>query len=210
VLRKILLNLHIYGGLLCFSYLILFGLSTLNFNHPFAFTQSPGKVTTWTQPMPLSEVARTDGKSGAEALRIQNHNNEVILHALGSFAAPPYGVSGAWTGPDSYHAHVVRLGKVYELEAHPARGTATITQTRSGFWQLVRDIHGAYGAFPDSWLASTWAWYTDLCTVVLILAALSGVYLWTRRRRERRVGLVLLGVAGVVSIALMLLITFRE
>ena len=207
MLRKIILNVHTYGGLLCFSYLILFGLSTLNFNHPFAFTKSPGRVTTWTQPMALSDLARP---SGPEAARIQNRNNELILHTLGSFAAPPYGVSGSWTGPDTYHAHVIRLGKEYQVDAHPAQGTATVTRTRAGFWQLVRDIHGAYGRFPDSRLASTWAWYTDLCTVVLILAAVSGVYLWTHRRRERRTGLIMLGAATVVSVSLMLFITFHE
>ena len=40
MLRKLILNLHIYAGLLCFGYLIVFGVSSLNFNHPFAFTRA--------------------------------------------------------------------------------------------------------------------------------------------------------------------------
>lgn len=34
-MRAILLKLHLYAGLLCSSYLILFGISSLNFNHHF-------------------------------------------------------------------------------------------------------------------------------------------------------------------------------
>lgn len=55
VLRKTLLNLHLYGGVLCFSYLILFGISSLDFNHSIVFTKWGGSVTTWTQPMPVVE-----------------------------------------------------------------------------------------------------------------------------------------------------------
>jgi hypothetical protein len=74
---------------------------------------------------------------------------------------------------------------------------------------MIRDLHGSYAAYPESVFASTWRWYTDVCTFVVVGAAISGVYLWAGRRRERRVGLALLAAAGAVSLALMLLVTFR-
>lgn len=39
--RRIVLNVHMYGGLLCFGFLVLFGISVLNFNHPFALPNHP-------------------------------------------------------------------------------------------------------------------------------------------------------------------------
>jgi hypothetical protein len=198
-----------YGGLLCFSYLILLGISVLNFNHLFAFTKSPGGVKTWSQPLVIPALARTDGKDGAEALTIRRQNNAAILHALGSFAAPASNADGDWVDAATYHAHFVRPGKEYEIDVHPGRGSVTITQTRASVWALIRDLHGSSVAYPDSVLASTWAWYTDLCTFFVVAAGVSGVYLWTGRRRERRLGLVLLGAAGAVSLSLMLLVTFR-
>jgi hypothetical protein len=209
LLRKIILNAHIYGGLLCFSYLILFGISTLNFNHPFPFTKSPASVATWSQPMALPALARTDGKNAPEALKVRRQNNSEILHALGSFAVPFTDADGDWIDADTYHAHFVRPGKEYEIHVHPSQGSATITQTRMSLWALIRDLHGSYVVYPDSILASTWAWYTELCAYVVVVAGISGVYLWTGRQRERRIGLVLLGVAGTVSLSLMLLITFH-
>ena len=71
-------------------------------------------------------------------------------------------------------------------------------------------MHGLHATYPQSILASTWAWYTDLSTFVVIGAGISGVYLWTARRRERRLGLILLGVAAAISLTLMLLITFHD
>ncbi|MDB5301430.1 MAG: hypothetical protein JWO87_3093 [Phycisphaerales bacterium] len=207
MLRRIVLNAHIYGGLICFSYLILFGISILNFNHPFPFTKSPASVATWSRPMALPALARTDGRNGPEALKIRRQNNSAILHALGSFAGPS--TDGDWIDADTYHAHFMRPGKEYEIDVHPGQGSATIRQTRMNFWALIRDLHGSSVVYPDSILASTWAWYTEICTYVVVVAGISGVYLWSGRRRERRIGLVLLGAAGMVSLSLMLLITFH-
>jgi hypothetical protein len=208
LLRKIILNIHIYGGLICFSYLILLGISTLNFNHPFAFTTG-GSTTTWTQPLKLPALARTEDKNGQELLRLRADNNQTILHALGSFAFPTSAFNGDWKNADTYHAHFARVGKEYDIDVHVDQGSATITQTRKNVWTLIRELHGEHGAYAESIFASTWAWYTDLCVCVVIAAGISGVYLWTRRRRERRIGLIFLAAATAVSLALMLVIALH-
>ena len=208
MLRKIILNLHLYGGLLCFSYLILLGLSVINFNHPFAFTKSSAGVATWTRAMQVPGLARTEG-GAAEAARVREANRRSIARALASFALPAPNSAGDWTTADTYHAHLVRPGVEYQIDLHPARGVATITRTRTGFWSLVRDLHGSHAVYSESLLASTWAAYTDLCTGVVLFAGISGIYLWTRRRRERRIGLIILGIAAVLSVSLMMLITIN-
>ncbi|HEY8748916.1 MAG TPA: PepSY-associated TM helix domain-containing protein [Tepidisphaeraceae bacterium] len=209
MLRKTILNIHIYGGLLCFSYLILLGISTLNFNHPFAFTKSPAGIQTWEQKMAIPDLPKTDGKPEPQASQIRKQNNLAILHALGSFGGPFSTTEGQWIAPDTYHAHLARPGKEYDVDVRPATGIVKITQTRSNVWALIRDLHGSSETYPESLLASSWGWYTNLCTIVVIFAGISGVYLWTARRRERRIGLLLLGAAVVVSLSMMLLVTFH-
>lgn len=207
VLRNIVLKVHIYGALLCFSYLILFGISVLNFNHPFAFTRPPAAQKTWTQPIAIPALVKPDDKTPADVM--QRLNNAAILGAMRSFAESyPYS-NGSWTSPGTYHAHLVRPGKEYDIDVHPNEGNTTITQTRTGFWTLIRDLHGSYSVYADSVVASTWSWYTDLCTFVVMFAGISGVYLWAARRRERRIGLLMIGIAGLVSVILMLLVTFH-
>lgn len=207
MLRRITLNIHIYGGLLCFSYLIVLGISILNFNHPLAFTRRQVNETTWTQPIEIPALTKADGKTPADAM--QRRNNAAIVHAIRSFAGPYPNSNGSWTSDNTYHAHLVRPGKEYQIDVHPDQKNATITQTRTGLWTLIRDLHGSYFVYADSVLASTWSWYTDLCTCVVMFAGISGVYLWTARRRERRIGLIVICIAGIFSISLMLLVTFN-
>ena len=120
----------------------------------------------------------------------------------------PYS-NGSWTSPGNYHVHLVRPGKEYQIDVRTDEKIATITQTRTGFWTLTRDLHGSWYVYADSVFATTWSWYTDLCTFVVMFAGISGVYLWTARRRERRIGLLMIGIAGVVSVTLMLLVAFH-
>lgn len=207
VLRKIALYVHIYGGLLCFSYLILLGISVLNFNHPVAFTKPSANETTWMQSISIPGLVKPDGKTPADAM--QRLNNAAILHAMGSFAESYPNSNGSWASPGIYHAHLVRPGKEYEIDVHVDEGTEKVTQTKTGLWTLIRDLHGSYFIYADSVLASTWSWYTNLCTFVVVFAGISGIYLWTHRRRERRIGLLVFGIATVVSLTLMLFVTFH-
>ncbi len=207
MLRTIILKVHIYGALLCFSYLILFGISVLNFNHPLAFTKPPADKKTWTQPMAIPALVKPDDKTPADVM--QRQNDAAILGAMRSFAESyPYS-TGSWTSAGTYHAHFVRPGKEYDIDVQSNQGDATITQTHTGFWTLIRDLHGSYFVYADSVVASTWSWYTDICTAVVVFAGVSGVYLWTARKRERRIGLLMMGIAGIVSVAIMLLVTFH-
>jgi hypothetical protein len=93
VLRRISLNVHIYGGLLCFSYLIILGISVLNFNHPFAFTKPQDNATTWTPAMAIPALAKADGTTPADAM--QRQNNAAIVRAGGSFRLDGQGAAFA-------------------------------------------------------------------------------------------------------------------
>ena len=194
-----------YGGLLCFSYLLLIGISTLNFNHRFSFTMRPASVRTWTQPMTLPGLV-TPEAANHDAANIVHRNNPMVIRALGSFGSFTY-ADGAWIDSDTYHARFVRPGKEYQVDVHRSRGTATIVQKRASLWAMIRDLHGLYAVYPDSILASSFKWYTEISAIVVLFASISGVYLWTARRKERRIGLIMLGTAGMVSISLMVLIT---
>src|SRR5207248_4725633 len=98
-------------GLLCFSFLLIFGISTLIFNHTFAFTRRPISVKTWTQPLAIPPLAKSDGQNPDEMVLMVRQNNATILKALGSFAMPTGPADGGWTDADTYHAHFLRPGK---------------------------------------------------------------------------------------------------
>jgi hypothetical protein len=209
LIRRILLNIHIYAGLLCFSGLLVLGISTLIFNHTNAFTQTPTTSTAWSQPFPVDRIEKTDGKSAGESRAIRGENNRVILRTLRSFAVTTAEPDGRWTDADTYHAHFTRLGAEYEVDVHRSQRTASVTRKRPGVWATIRDLHGSVATYTGSVFAGTWGWYTEICVFVVVAQGITGVYLLALRRKDRRMGFALLGIAGVFSVVLMLVVTFR-
>jgi hypothetical protein len=61
-MRKWILNLHLYGGLLCAPYLIIFGFSSLQFHYHFSFvTPKPAPPLVWTAPLAVKPEGDNEG-----------------------------------------------------------------------------------------------------------------------------------------------------
>ena len=212
MLRKLLLNLHIYAGLLCFGYLIVFGVSSLNFNHPFSFTRAKSEPVTWERQIGLDDLPRiTPAMTGEQRVAAKAEANHAVRRALGLFGHQRPWRESWWDETDAnhYHASLVRPGVEYEVDVHLERELAVVRETRTTAWQVMVGLHGFHGDMPGSRFVATWAWYTEFCTLAVLFAGASGVYLWTARRNERRVGIALLGGAAAFSVALMLYLTLH-
>jgi hypothetical protein len=193
-MRKRLLNLHVYGGLLCSSYLLIFGFSALHFNHHFRFAQAPPDDAkadaVWQQPM--SSPPETDNKTAAEKLSGD----------LGLMGWPlPWLTRRDADG--SIHFNLERPAKRYVVHALTGPGEIRVEETRKRFGATLVSLH-AIGEMPGSRFMSWWGYYTELCTGVALFAAASGVYLWANSGRERRAGVITLGVAVAGSAGFML------
>src|SRR5688500_17740634 len=211
-MRKTILNIHMYGGLLCFSYLIIFGLSSLNFNHPFAFTRAKGEPTAWEDPVNLPDLPRImPDMNGEQRVATKANANHMVREALNLFGHQRPWAESFWNtqDPNHYHASLVRPGVEYEVDVHLDRGVANVKETRSNTWEVMKGLHGFEGNMPGSRFVATWGWYTELCTIVVIFAGVTGVYLWTARKNERRIGYLLIGSAAAASFAVMIYITLH-
>jgi hypothetical protein len=213
MLRKVILNIHIYAGLLCFGYLIVFGVSSLSFNHPAEFLRARGEPRTWEQSVDLAtRLPRvTSEMTGEQRVAAKAEANHAVRQALGLFAHHRPWQESWWDERDAshYHASLVRPGVEYDVDVHLDRKLAVVKETRTSAWDVIAGLHGFHGEMPGSRWVSTWSWYTELCTFAVLFAGVSGVYLWTRRRRERRIGFVLIGGAGAISLALMFYLTLH-
>jgi hypothetical protein len=206
-MRKLLLNIHLYAGLLCFSYLIIFGISSLNFNHPFPFTRALSEPVTWTQSISVPDLPRLEGVAPDQLVPTKARANHMVREALGLIGHQKPWKESYWKDSDVYHASLTRPGKTYEVDYNTRTNLATVTETRTSVWAIMKNLHGFHGMMPGSPFVSSWSIYTELCTLTVLFAGGSGIYLWTRRRRERRAGLIALASAFAFSIALMIYIT---
>src|SRR4051812_23880286 len=103
-MRKWMLNLHLYGGLLCAPYLIIFGFSSLHFNHHFGFVAPDSKTVPRVWEAPVNVEFSTSNDQLAESIR----------NSLGLM-----GWTLPWTmqrdGEGDLHFDVERPGKSYTI-----------------------------------------------------------------------------------------------
>ncbi|MGH7770297.1 MAG: hypothetical protein ACREQP_22825 [Candidatus Binatia bacterium] len=192
-MRSFLLKIHIYGGLLCSSYLLIFGVSSLNFNHHFG-TPKDEKVI-WERSLKVVNVE--DDKALSEGVR----------DALGLFGWPlPWETKRETDG--TFRFGLSRPGKHYMIRVFFDENRVQVEETRKGFWAVINALH-ALMRVPASRFITLWGAYTEFCTWVVLFSAASGVYLWTRRQRERWVGSLLLLGASSTFFILMFYILWR-
>ncbi|MCE5273310.1 PepSY-associated TM helix domain-containing protein [bacterium] len=194
-MRKWLYRIHMYGGLLCFPYLIVFGFSSLNFNHRFAFANHEPTLASWEAAVRVAGLG--EDMPQAEALR----------DSLGLMGWPlPWETERDSGGV--FQFGLSRPGKHYTVHYYPARGFARVEEQRFGFWRVFGNLH-AMERIPGSRFSALWPWYTEFCTFFVLFAGVSGIALWTQGRRERLSGLVVLAAVSVLSLLFMLLVWLR-
>ena len=192
IMRKWTLNIHLYGGLLCAPYLIIFGFSSLHFNHHFRFVESQASSISRTWAAPLLIETATNNDALAESVR----------DSLGLMGwTIPWNMQRDDAGDLKFDLE--RPGKSYTIRTELKNHSARVEERRKSFWQVLNSLH-ALGAVPNSKFVLFWGGYTELCTAFVIFAAVSGIYLWVNSKRERWVGLITVLGATLFSIGLML------
>lgn len=194
-LRKWLLNLHLYGGLLCAPYLIIFGFSSLNFNHHFGFVAHTSPAVEWQAPLVVESQKENDALATS------------VRDALGLMGwTIPWNMKRDASGDLQFDLE--RPGKSYTIKTQLAEHKALVKEKSKGFWQVLDSLH-ALGEIPNSKLAPFWGIYTEICTWFVIFAGISGIYLWANSGRERRSGLFVAVAAAAASVALILFVILR-
>jgi hypothetical protein len=194
-MRKFILNVHLYGGLICAPYLLIFGFSSLHFNHHFSFVEPIPNSQTWEAPLhtqPMSENEKL-----ADAVRDD----------LGLMGWPLFWKMKRDSSGD-LEFEMERPGKSYTIRTDFKQAKAYVVERHKGFWQVVNSLHGS-GQLPNSRFVPLWGIYTEICTAFVLFAGVSGLYLWVNSRRERSVGLWTVSAATAFSVVLMLVVVFR-
>ena len=194
--RKIFLNLHLYAGLLCAPYLVIYGVSSLNFNHQFKFAQPTEQKSSWETSLPKVPVGATHQET-ADRTR----------DALGMMGWAPYWELRPGENGDLHFA-VEHPGRSYKVHLQASERKAVVEERPKGCWSVLNSLHGLTEV-PNSRLSQFWGFYTRSSTWVIIFIALSGVWLWTNSKRERKTGTVMILSALATSIVFMALVVLK-
>lgn len=182
-MRRWLLDLHLYLGLLCLPYVVVFGVSSILLNHGVR-----SETTTEWQREIAAPSAESDSARATATLDALALTGSVQAHTVKR------------DGAGGLRFKAIRPGRSYQVEL-AASGQVSVRETGGGMLEISRDLHGLHDTQSSRWSLS-WALYTELATAVLLFSIASGVVLIWPRRGERAFGLGA-GALGLAAVALM-------
>jgi len=180
-MQSLLQKIHIYGGLACFWYLIILGVSSLHFNHHFKFMEHRSDSIVWERQS-LAVDESLDDLQLAEAIR----------DSLSLMGWPlPWEM---WRDSAALHFAMEQPAKRYFITYNFAGNEVEVIQRSKGFWNVLNALHGA-GSVPNGPFTTLWQGYTRLTVITVILSIITGVYIWLKSKKDKKTGFVILLVS---------------
>jgi hypothetical protein len=193
-MQSFLRKIHIYGGLACFWYFIILGVSSLQFNHHFKFMEPQRDSIVWeSQSIALNDSL--DDLKLAEAIRDS-------LSLMGWQL--PWDM---WRDSFSIHFAMEQPAKRYFITYTFDSNAAKIVETRKGFWPVFNSLHGA-GLVPNGSFTTLWQWYTRAAVIVGIFSIVTGLYIWMESNEDKKSGLLILFICMAGALIWMIKLYF--
>ncbi len=182
-MKRRLLDLHLYLGLLCAPYLVVYGVSAISFNHDWV-------TTPWTSEWEASATGNSSATDAEQADEVQR--------ALGLWGFIP-AKSVARDEASRLSFVVNRPGRSYRVSWSAQQSSARIEETHRGVVDVLRGLHGLR-RMNGAPLSVAWGLYSELSVWVMIFAVATGIYLYSSRGDW--IGWSLLGGGSAVFAAL--------
>ncbi|HIB66075.1 MAG TPA: hypothetical protein EYO33_13430 [Phycisphaerales bacterium] len=181
---KKLLLLHLFVGLFCLPYLIVYTLDGVRSGHRNWFHHKQTVVE--------------------HRLELRSDSIEAMAQEL----AQEHGIRGELRSGDDRERFWLEANLVgYEVEVVSPH-TVIVKENRRGMVQTSHFLHTTAGFQHDFWPTRLWSFMVIVVSLGLILLGLSGLWLWVPRLKERRLGIIFLSVSlGYAFTCLVLIFT---
>lgn len=183
-------GLHIYGGLFCTVFLLIVGVTALNFQHHFL---NIGETRTESSTQNIGFDPALDDMALATAVR---DSLGIVGHV------PPWDFRSDST--DLFSFKVYRPSRRFDITLHRHEPSVEVHEVYFGAGMALDMLHKTiFGELNDTML-KVWAWYGQSAAVCVLLTILTGIYFWFKKSiRHRRDWFVVL-TAGLFSLFFML------
>jgi len=189
--RNLLLKIHSYLGLFCAPYLLIFGITSLHFNHGFLSNDRTEKNTV------TYENVAFDPEQEPKEL-VTSIAKELGL--MGWFI--PW---ETWEKDGILHSAVTHTGLSYNFRINLSTHKVEITRFYKSQRELLYGLHALGESIPrGTWWINTWKQYQTLTVYSLVFWVITGIYFWlTSKTRSSWEFLVFI---GFVSLSLFVLL----
>jgi hypothetical protein len=189
-------DLHLYAGLFISPFVVVFAVSVFALVHP------SGSATPDSATRPATTVRDLEVPAGVEGL-----SGRARVDAVRSLLDQAHvrGEIGFIQYSPKEHRLIIPVsvpGRETSFDLDLNARTATITERGTGIEDALILLHKAPGPhladIRMNWFPMlAWRGLADATVYLLLFISISGIYLWTALRSERRVGITMI-IAGAV------------
>ncbi|MCG6924558.1 MAG: PepSY domain-containing protein [Acidobacteria bacterium] len=182
-------DVHLLLGLFFLSFILMFGVSSLNFSHHSWFDTEPA---TDEAVVPVDPArAGTPRELARLLMETEGYRGELgeVRDAEGQIGF-----------------NIGRMGTVHDV-AYTRGETQAHVKTRVWpFSAMLTWMHATFLVQHEYPLHNVWGWLMLLTSLGLLALGGTGLYLWFKLKKERRIGVVLLSANVVAGVALIVLL----
>lgn len=193
--RNFLDKFHVYGGLFISFYLVILGLSSLQYQHHFKLPENDSKKF-WEQKIDMPGIE--DNQAYKLAIR----------DSLGLFGHAPW-----WEdykdNNSVHHFMITRPGKSYWVEVPTHNNVFKITESHNSFISVIMALHGLTGgggALNGPMFIFIWKIIAQIMNVVFLMMLIITVYFWYERSFSQNKGWIFAGTFAFTSILILFFI----
>lgn len=185
---KLLRDIHLALGLFSMVFLIAYALSAAQMAYPI---YRPGPQYK-THEISIPEAVDKTPRPLAKWLM----DNEDLRGDLRSVSTTSLAVT----------LKIVRPATIHDVLYDRATKKAKVVTARQNFIGMLNRLHHTGGLWHDHWAINAWGGFLALVSIFLIVIALTGVYMWFKRNRDRRIGAIVFTVGLTWGLTLLVLI----
>ena len=182
-------DLHLYIGLFLSPFILLFAVSVFFLVHAYVPGISKQQSARTVADVAVPEnITSLNGRPQVDAIRS-------VLDRIG--VAGEVNFIRRFPKEQRLVVAIMIPGRETTVDLNLQTRTAVITESNTGTWDAAVYLHKMPGPhnvnIRGNWrYLRVWKWFADATVYLLLFITISGVYLWTVLRAERRIGLALL------------------
>ncbi len=184
-------RVHLYLGMFCLPWFIMYGISSLAFNHPSWFSNGngqPGGQWKMVDSWPCSVEVPNDGSIPHEVAQELVRTAGLDTNTFGAYR----------TGEAKITVYFPSFRKMRQLIYRIDENRLVMNERKKFAQQFLTGMHARGGFHHDSLLNDSWAFIVDAVCVAFMLWVVTGIIMWLRVPEMRSMGAVFL-VSGFLT-----------
>ncbi len=188
-MHRFLRSAHLAFGLFSSAYLFMYGWSAMQMSHNSWFDLKPA-IEERTIPLG-TQFAGNPRATARELMDRYGMTGQIMQSSVTDEGA---------------RLRINRPGAIHDVTYVNETGEARVRTSVATFPGVLNQVHHVHGLWHEWWPYQFAGALVGAISVILIPLSLTGIYLWFKIHKERKVGAVLLGAQLVYGIAVILAI----